>query len=232
VIKIQKLDLFLTVFELPKFTIDNEIENNHHASMTMTRRSAWLCLPAAATARLLVLVVLLLLFTTSIFPVTAFTMVSPVKLKAMNSARIYNSSRSRCTGVKPGAAQPIKHDRYPAAAAATAAAPSSSTSSSYALSMAAAMPFSIGTSISNSPLKTVFKKALSFIVSTSLFLMREVHSMTRAQKVLMIVVFTCGFLAGRVKPFWKRYTSIVDIPREYFGPSAPVLTGRAVSGAP
>lgn len=49
------------------------------------------------------------------------------------------------------------------------------------------------------------------------------------QKTLFATVFGLGFWIGRVPPFWKAYRDVMEIPKKYFGPNAPVLTGRAVS---
>lgn len=49
------------------------------------------------------------------------------------------------------------------------------------------------------------------------------------QKTLFATVFCLGFWIGRVPPFWKAYRDVMEIPKKYFGPNAPVLKGRAVS---
>lgn len=63
---------------------------------------------------------------------------------------------------------------------------------------------------------------------TALFL-REFKELTRFQKGLLAIVFFIGYRMGKTKPFWKRYTSIMDIPANMFGSDAKVLRGRAVS---
>ena len=57
---------------------------------------------------------------------------------------------------------------------------------------------------------------------------RKHDSRTKARDSLSLC--TVGFLLGRssTKPFWKRYESVRDIPSNCFGPTAPILTGRAV----
>ena len=45
----------------------------------------------------------------------------------------------------------------------------------------------------------------------------------------MVGVFLTGVLAGKIQPFWKRFEDTMDIPSSYFGPSAPLVPGRAVS---
>ena len=72
-------------------------------------------------------------------------------------------------------------------------------------------------------------KFLSLCTVAMLSILREVQHMTRGQKLVTLSLFTAGFLLGRTKPFWKRYESVRDIPTGYFGPTAPILTGRAVS---
>lgn len=60
-------------------------------------------------------------------------------------------------------------------------------------------------------------------------LLRELTELTPARTALIGASFIVGFALGRVRPFWKRYQSVMDIPLSRFGPSAPALRGRAVS---
>jgi endonuclease YncB( thermonuclease family) len=48
------------------------------------------------------------------------------------------------------------------------------------------------------------------------------------QTALFFSTFLIGIQIGRTKPFWKRYTSVLDIPSSNFGPEGKVLKGRAV----
>jgi len=57
----------------------------------------------------------------------------------------------------------------------------------------------------------------------------ELKELTSIQKMLLGTSFLMGIWLGGVHPFWKRFTSVLDIPTSYFGPTAPVLRGIAVS---
>ncbi|KAL7563250.1 hypothetical protein ACA910_015741 [Epithemia clementina (nom. ined.)] len=61
------------------------------------------------------------------------------------------------------------------------------------------------------------------------FLWHQFGSLSSGQKLFMVIPFALGFAAGRLRPFWKRYTNILDIPMTFYGPKAPVLVGRAVT---
>jgi endonuclease YncB( thermonuclease family) len=60
-------------------------------------------------------------------------------------------------------------------------------------------------------------------------LLREFKELSRFQKALIAATFAVGYLCGKCKPFWKRYTSIMDMPGNMFGSDAPVLRGRAIA---
>jgi micrococcal nuclease len=59
----------------------------------------------------------------------------------------------------------------------------------------------------------------------------EIQSLNSNQQWIMLVVFLVGIQLGRSLSFlaFKRFKDAVDIPTKYFGPTAPCLTGRAVS---
>lgn len=57
----------------------------------------------------------------------------------------------------------------------------------------------------------------------------NIRPLTSSQKVLMAATFFLGVLCGRIRPFWKRFRTTLDIPGYYFGASAPNLIGRAAS---
>lgn len=72
------------------------------------------------------------------------------------------------------------------------------------------------------------QKLVNSLVAVPVFFFRQFQTMTRSQKLTAFCFLAAGFLLGRTKPFWTRYTAVIDIPSSYFGPDAPVLTGRAV----
>ena len=61
------------------------------------------------------------------------------------------------------------------------------------------------------------------------FVWHQVHSMTWGQTTLLVLAFCMGIVVGRFPPLFQRFTNMLDIPSRYFGPTAPVLVGRAVS---
>lgn len=84
---------------------------------------------------------------------------------------------------------------------------------------------SSSSSTSLSAVRSQIAKASSSF--TALFL-REFKELTLFQKGLLALTFVLGYFAGKNKPFWKRYTSAMDIPSSMFGEKAKVLRGRAV----
>jgi len=60
-------------------------------------------------------------------------------------------------------------------------------------------------------------------------LLQEVKQFTPVQSIVLVATFLIGFRLGRVRPFWNRLTSVLDIPSAYFGPNAKILKGRALS---
>jgi micrococcal nuclease len=46
---------------------------------------------------------------------------------------------------------------------------------------------------------------------------------------ISLTSFVVGFKAGRFQNPWRRFTSLTDIPSQYFGDTAPYLRGRVVS---
>lgn len=75
------------------------------------------------------------------------------------------------------------------------------------------------------PFQTVIGNCLMAIN----LLVREVKSLTLHQKILFLFTFAVGFFLGRMRPFWKRYTDINNIPSHMFGPSARSMNGRAIT---
>ena len=76
--------------------------------------------------------------------------------------------------------------------------------------------------------KAVLASALAFLK----ILVREIRTLTLHQKVFFLATFIAGFAVGRNwqrVAFWKRFTDVNDIPNAWFGSSAPLLRGRAVS---
>jgi endonuclease YncB( thermonuclease family) len=47
--------------------------------------------------------------------------------------------------------------------------------------------------------------------------------------IISMTSFAIGFKAGRFQNPWRRFTSITDIPSQYFGNTAPYLRGRVLS---
>ena len=68
-------------------------------------------------------------------------------------------------------------------------------------------------------------------VSTTLtaLLWKEFREISHFQMGLLAATFFVGFLFGKCEPFWKRYTSVMDIPASMFGGQATVLRGRAIT---
>ena len=58
---------------------------------------------------------------------------------------------------------------------------------------------------------------------------REINTLTFHQKLFFVATFTFGFYMGRLRPFWKRFTDVNEIPNSLFGQGAPSLPGRVVS---
>jgi len=60
-------------------------------------------------------------------------------------------------------------------------------------------------------------------------ILQEIKQLTPVQTVVLAATFFIGFRLGRIQPFWKRITEVLEIPSGYFGPTAPILKGRAAS---
>lgn len=73
------------------------------------------------------------------------------------------------------------------------------------------------------------KVASGIFASVLGLISKEVKSLSFHQKLFFVATFCLGFVLGRVRPFWKRYTDVNDIPSSLFGSSASALRGRAVS---
>ncbi|CAB9517611.1 Probable endonuclease LCL3 [Seminavis robusta] len=70
------------------------------------------------------------------------------------------------------------------------------------------------------------KLAWTTFAATIGLLVREINSLSFHQKIFCLSTFLLGFSLGRMRPFWKRYTDMNDIPSSLFGKE---LRGRAVS---
>ena len=92
--------------------------------------------------------------------------------------------------------------------------------------MQAIRDLSINTSIWDTALSRTFVSNTSSMAS---ILLKEVKQFTLLQSIILVATFLIGFQLGRVQLFWKRLTSVLDIPSSYFGPNARVLKGRAIS---
>lgn len=76
---------------------------------------------------------------------------------------------------------------------------------------------------------TIRRKVLTAITSLASLVLCEFRELSKVQKALLGGIICLGFRAGRRKPFWKRFTNVLDISPPYFGSSAPILKGRTVS---
>lgn len=74
-------------------------------------------------------------------------------------------------------------------------------------------------------IKAIFKSFLAF----TKIIVGEIRTLTFHQKVFFAATLAFGFFLGRLRPFWKRYTDVNEIPNSMFGKGAPVLRGRAVT---
>lgn len=77
-------------------------------------------------------------------------------------------------------------------------------------------------------LKSLQTRILTLLSSFTSLLWREFKELSKFQKALLATTFVAGYMCGKTKPFWKRYTSIMDMPGRMFGTDAPVLRGRAI----
>jgi micrococcal nuclease len=71
--------------------------------------------------------------------------------------------------------------------------------------------------------------ALMSLAALLSLLARQVKRLTFHQMIFFVATFLLGFWMGRMRPFWRRYTDINDVPSSLFGEEAPSLRGRAVS---
>lgn len=72
-------------------------------------------------------------------------------------------------------------------------------------------------------------KIIGIAVASASWIVAEISQLSKPQKLLFGGVFCLGFILGRIRPFWHRFVSVMDIPGSYFGPKAPILKGRAVT---
>mmetsp|Transcript_44759 Transcript_44759/g.50187 ORF Transcript_44759/g.50187 Transcript_44759/m.50187 type:complete len:331 (-) Transcript_44759:430-1422(-) len=75
----------------------------------------------------------------------------------------------------------------------------------------------------------LIRKAVDVLGNFGRFTLQEIKQLTPIQTILVAATFFIGYRLGRIQPFWKRITSVLDIPSGYFGPTAPILKGRAAS---
>ena len=84
------------------------------------------------------------------------------------------------------------------------------------------------TKLSASATGTVVTRGFGHLFSIIKICFRELKALNTIQTVLFFSTFLLGIQIGRTKPFWKRFTNVLDIPSSYFGPEGKVLKGRAV----
>ena len=77
---------------------------------------------------------------------------------------------------------------------------------------------------------TVIPKTLSLVTTPVVTFLRlfskDMRSLTTRQWAWWALTLAAGYALGRIPPFWKRYTNVMDIPRNVYG---QVMWGRAVS---
>mmetsp|Transcript_40048 Transcript_40048/g.81798 ORF Transcript_40048/g.81798 Transcript_40048/m.81798 type:complete len:304 (-) Transcript_40048:66-977(-) len=79
------------------------------------------------------------------------------------------------------------------------------------------------------PTRGALRKLFAGIVALGKVAAREIKELSLFQTFLFVAVFALGVWLGQVTPFWRRMTSVLDIPTSFFGPTAPFLKGRAVT---
>ena len=84
------------------------------------------------------------------------------------------------------------------------------------------------TKLSASATGTVVTRGFGHLFSIIKICFRELKALNKIQTALFFCTLLIGIQIGRTKPFWKRFTSVLDIPSSYFGPEGKVLKGRAV----
>lgn len=75
----------------------------------------------------------------------------------------------------------------------------------------------------------IIGRSVSKFGGTTTLLREELGRLTPVQTALFGAAFLLGLALGRVRPFWRRLTSVADVPRSYFGPTAGALRGHAVT---
>lgn len=62
---------------------------------------------------------------------------------------------------------------------------------------------------------------------------QDVLELSDSQKVfvgvLTVTSFALGFKAGRFQNPWRRFAAVTDVPKQYFGDTAPFIRGRVLS---
>ena len=89
---------------------------------------------------------------------------------------------------------------------------------------ATAPTFAISSALAVIP-KTLSLVTTPVVTFLRLFL-KDMRSLTTRQWAWWALTLAIGYALGRIPPFWKRYTSVMDIPRSLYG---QVMWGRAVS---
>mmetsp|Transcript_63324 Transcript_63324/g.93958 ORF Transcript_63324/g.93958 Transcript_63324/m.93958 type:complete len:351 (-) Transcript_63324:123-1175(-) len=82
--------------------------------------------------------------------------------------------------------------------------------------------------------RTLSKPLLAALSTLSQAIKKELTTLSTNQKLLCTSFFLLGYTLGNIQnktytKFWKRFTSVLDIPPTYFGPNAPVFVGTVAS---
>ena len=67
------------------------------------------------------------------------------------------------------------------------------------------------------------------LIATFVISFKAMKELTTTQKSLFVGMFVIGFICGKIRPVWKPFKSVNDIPGYYFGPNSPSLKGRAIT---
>ena len=86
----------------------------------------------------------------------------------------------------------------------------------------------LSTELPASTVGTVVTRGFGCLLSALKRGLLELKALNAIQTTLFGAFFLLGIQIGRIKPFWKRYQNVLDIPSSYFGPEGKVLNGRAV----
>lgn len=90
--------------------------------------------------------------------------------------------------------------------------------------------YAVAPLFASSSVLSVVPKTLGLVTGTILGFVRlffkDMRALTPRQAAWWTVTVAAAYALGRMPPFWKRYTDVVDIPRRLYGKT---LWGRAVS---